>query len=499
MDTPSFLHIHPDDNVLVALDELPEGEVLDVDGKHITVHTSIPKGHKIALEAIEEGVPVVKFGAVIGHTTESIEPGAWVHSHNLETDLDELLAYTYAPVANPAPAPSQKPYTFKGYKRSNGTVGIRNEIWILNTVGCVNTSSMMIAQQSMPLASHPSIDGVHAFPHPFGCSQLGDDLTYTQRILAGLIHHPNVGGVLLLALGCENNQVDELLELAKVEDRSRIRVITAQEVSDEIEDGIEAIEELADIMKEDLREEVPASELTIGVKCGGSDGFSGLTANPLVGRITDKLTALGGRVVQTEVPEMFGAEQQLMNRAENADVFEDIVGLINNFKSYFKSYGQPVYENPSPGNKDGGITTLEEKSLGAIQKGGQATITDVLDYGERVRKPGLSLIYGPGNDGVSSTVMTASGANMVLFTTGRGTPLGFPAPTVKISTNTDLAERKPKWIDFDAGVLMDGTSFEDLTEAFFTYLLQVASGEVYTNNEKRGYREIAIWKDGVTL
>jgi altronate hydrolase len=341
---------------------------------------------------------------------------------------------------------------------------------------------------------------VHSFSHPYGCSQLGDDLTQTQRVLAGLIRHPNAGGVLVLGLGCENNQMASLLAQVGEIDQRQLRFFNSQDVMDEVEEGLEAIEELVQIMEQDRREECPASDLVIGFKCGGSGGFSGISANPLVGRIADRVTGLGGRALLTEVPEMFGAEQVLMNRAADPAVFESIVRMINDFKEYFIRHGQPIYENPSPGNKAGGLTTLEEKSLGAIQKGGRATVTDVLRYGEPVRRPGLSLLEAPGNDAVSSTAMVVSGATVLLFTTGRGTPLGFPVPTMKIATNTAISELKPHWIDFNAGSLLDGSaSFEELTDALFARILDVASGRELANNEKHGYREIAIWKDGVTL
>jgi altronate hydrolase len=394
-----------------------------------------------------------------------------------------------------------------GYRRKSGRVGTRNEIWIINTVGCVNHAAERIAKLAADrFAGHANdrfagrIDGIHSFSHPYGCSQLGDDLKNTQRVLAGMLRHPNVGGVLVLGLGCENNQMQQLLAQAGDIDTSRLRFFNTQEVIDEVETGLAAVEELVAQLETDEREEVPASELLLGMKCGGSDAFSGITANPLVGRIADRVTALGGGVILTEVPEMFGAEHELLARAANEEVFRDIVGMIDDFKTYFESHNQPIYENPSPGNKAGGLTTLEEKSLGAIQKGGRATVTAVLRYGDLAPKSGLSLLESPGNDGVSSTAMVASGATLLLFTTGRGTPLGFPVPTVKISSNSEIAAKKPHWIDFNAGALLDGNvEMEDLAEQLFAYVLDVASGRVQANNEKYGYREIAIWKEGVTL
>jgi altronate hydrolase len=396
---------------------------------------------------------------------------------------------------------------FAGYRRRNGRVGTRNEIWILNTVGCVNHAAERIARMAAEqFASRANdrfaqrIDGVYSFSHPYGCSQLGDDLENTQRVLAGMLRHPNAGGVLVLGLGGENNQIQQLLAQAGDSDRDRLRFFNTQDVIDEVEAGLSAVTELVNVLETDRRVDVPASELLLGMKCGGSDGFSGITANPLVGRIADRLTAYGGGALLTEVPEMFGAEQLLMNRAADELTFHHIVRLIDDFKAYFRNHGQPIYENPSPGNKQGGLTTLEEKSLGAIQKGGHATVRAVLRYGERAPANGLSLLESPGNDAVSSTAMVASGATLLLFTTGRGTPLGFPVPTLKISSNTEIAQKKPHWIDFNAGAALDGTATLDtLADQLFDQILAVASGRELANNEKHGYREIAIWKEGVTL
>ena len=497
------IHVHPDDDVCVAVRALRAGETIDARGTTLEVVDDVPAGHKVALRRLEEGDEVLKYGHVIGRTTQAVPPGAWVHSHNLATLLSGTATYEY----QPSPARSDEAVgngtrrTFMGYRRADGRVGTRNEIWVINTVGCVNRSAQRIARMGNDRFAGV-IDGVHAFAHPFGCSQLGDDLRYTQRILAGLIRHPNAGGVIIVGLGCENNQVDELLAMAGDVDRNRIRFFNSQQVLDEVETGVERVEELVEVMRGDVRMECDASELVLGLKCGGSDGFSGLSANPLVGRVADRLGALGGTSILTEVPEMFGAEQQLMNRSADREVFGRFVRMINDFKQYFTSHGQPIYENPSPGNKDGGLTTLEEKSLGAVQKGGQAPVKDIVGYGEAA-KPGLgglALLYAPGNDGVSVTAEVAGGATVVLFTTGRGTPLGFPVPTLKISSNNEIAENKPNWIDFSAGDLLNGTTNMDLLERqLFDLVLRVASGEERTKNELNDYREIAIWKEGVTL
>jgi altronate hydrolase len=501
-----LIRIHPNDNVAISVQALAAGSVVTFDGQPIKFEQDVPAGHKVALTRIAAGRPVVKYGFAIGRALTDLRPGSWVHSDALQTQLTSELSYRFAPRAPRAKSEHSMP-TFMGYRRRNGRVGTRNEIWIINTVGCVNHAAERIARLAAERFAAQAgerfrgrIDGIHSFSHPYGCSQLGDDLHNTQAVLAGMLRHPNAGGVLVLGLGCENNQMSSLLAQAGDVDGDRLRFFNTQEVIDEVEEGLGAIESLVAVMESDQREECPVSDLVLGMKCGGSDGFSGITANPLVGRIADRLTESGGTVLLTEVPEMFGAEQILMERAADERVFSDIVAMINGFKEYFTRHNQPIYENPSPGNKAGGLTTLEEKSLGAIQKGGQATVTDVLRYGQPVRAPGLALLESPGNDGVSSTAMVASGATMLLFTTGRGTPLGFPVPTVKISSNTDIAQRKPHWIDFNAGELLDGTAdMSALSERLFAYLLDVASGRVLTNNEKHGYREIAIWKEGVTL
>lgn len=495
---PATVKIHPDDNVAVAVMPLAAGTIIEVDGAPLTLRDDVAPGHKVALRALAPDESVVKYGYPIGRVSEPVAAGAWVHSHNLRTALSGTSEYRYEPAPGRTQDVPVVP-TFAGYPRRSGRVGTRSEVWILSTVGCVNHAAERIARLATD-RFRDRVDGVFTFVHPYGCSQLGDDLSNTRRILAGLMRHPNAGGVLVLGLGCENNQLDALLRLAGDVDRDRLEFFNSQDVLDEVDEGMEAVARLVERMSSDRRVERPASDLVLGHKCGGSDGFSGISANALVGRIADRLTACGGSVLLTEVPEMFGAERMLMSRAANAAVFHDIVTMINDFKDYFSRHGHRISENPSPGNIDGGLTTLEEKSLGAIQKGGQATVTSVLRYGEPVAVPGLSLLESPGNDAVSSTALIASGATVLLFTTGRGTPLGFPAPTIKLSSNSRIAERKPHWIDFNAGRLLDGSAtMTELADELFAYVLAVASGTERTNNEKYGYREIAIWKEGVTL
>jgi altronate hydrolase len=493
------IRIDAEDNVLVALSDLEPG--MTVDG--VLVREQIPRGHKFAATAIAAGAPVVKYSYPIGVATSAIDVGAHVHSHNVQSALDANASVEFLAQRPQAKAVEDMP-TFEGYRRGDGRVGIRNEIWILTTVGCVNHVAERIARTAMADLGGPDsgIDDVVAFPHPFGCSQLGHDLDNTRRLLAALVHHPNAAAVLVIGLGCENNQLDGLLREAGDLSGKPIASFNAQDVVDECRDGVAKVRELAERVSGARREPVPASELMLGMKCGGSDGLSGITANPLVGRIADRLTALGGTTLLTEVPEMFGAEQALFGRATDAKIAERATAMVNNFRDYFRRYGEPIDENPSPGNKQGGITTLAEKSLGCVQKGGRAPVQTVLDYAERApsKLGGLALLNAPGNDGVSSTALVAAGAHIVLFTTGRGTPMGFPAPTVKISTNTALAQRKPNWIDFDAGELAEGkASFDELTTRLFDFLLSVASGNSRTKNEVNGFREITIWKDGVTL
>jgi altronate hydrolase len=491
------VRVRPSDDVAVAVDPLEPADVITVGDDSVKIREPIPAGHKIALRALAAGDVVHKYGWAIGRLTAAVQPGDWIHSHNLKTQLEGTLDYTYEPTPRASALPATR--TWEGFKRADGRVGTRNEVWVINTVGCVNWAAEKIARSANERFAGV-IDGVHAFAHPYGCSQLGDDLGHTRQLLAGLMRHPNAGGVLVLGLGCENNQMDALLAEAGEIDRSRIRFFNTQDVFDEVQSGVAALNELVERMRDDRRETVPASALVLGNKCGGSDGFSGITANPLVGRVADRLTAAGGTVLLTEVPEMFGAERVLMNRAANEPVFDDVVGMVNSFKEYFLRHGQPVYENPSPGNKAGGLTTLEEKSLGAIQKGGASTVTSVLRYGQPVRVPGLALLEAPGNDGVSSTAMVASGATVLCFTTGRGTPLGFPAPTIKVASNSEIARKKPHWIDFDAGRLLDDPgAMDNLADELLDFVLDVASVRTLTNNERNDVREIAIWKEGVTL
>lgn len=485
------------DNVAVALADVRKGEEIEVNGNTYIALSDIPTGHKMALRDIEGGEAIVKYGFSIGNAREPIAKGAHVHTSNVKTGLHDLMEYSYNPKEEDYKV-FNGPDTFRGYRRKDGKVGIRNELWIVPTVGCVNGVAELIIKKFRERVQPEGIDAIEVFNHNYGCSQLGDDHENTKTILADLVKHPNAGGVLVLGLGCENNVMEDFKVAVGDYDEKRTKFIVTQQVGNEIEEGIRALTSLYEEMKKDERVEVPVSELTIGLKCGGSDGFSGITANPLLGRLSDYLVAKGGTTILTEVPEMFGAETILMDRAENEEVFGKIVHLINDFKQYFIDNKQPIYENPSPGNKDGGISTLEDKSLGCTQKGGSSMVTDVLKYGEIAAKKGLNLLSAPGNDLVASTALGASGCHMVLFTTGRGTPFGSFVPTVKISSNSRIAALKPHWIDFNAGQMLDGKPSDDMTKEFIEYVIAVASGEL-VNNEKSGFREISIFKTGVTL
>ena len=557
-----YIKIDPSDNVAVLLEAVPAGTQFEELG--ITTLQDIPAGHKCAIRDIAAGEAVIKYGNPIGHAKEAIPAGSWVHVHNVKTGLSGQLTYSYDPVdavkqfklesgseqsssGNPdVSKAADRPGTFMGYRRKDGRAGVRNEIWIVPTVGCVNhiaeelahefagvcksavtgTGSPDGAKESVARSSSidkangsatgssssdgakgsatgtscdVSIDAVVAMTHPYGCSQMGDDQENTADILGSIAKHPNCGGVLLLSLGCENNNLDHMKKYLEGIDEERVRYLICQNSEDEIEDGRKLIQELVDIASKDKRVEIPAKELVVGLKCGGSDGFSGITANPLVGRFSDIITAMGGSSILTEVPEMFGAEQLLMNRAKDETVFNKTVDLINGFKDYYERHNQVIYENPSPGNKQGGITTLEDKSLGCVQKSGSSVVCDVLNYGEQVKTKGLNLLEGPGNDMVAVTALAAAGAHIILFTTGRGTPLSSPVPTVKISSNSALAAKKSNWIDFDAGrAVSSDISLDDLGEELYRYILDVASGR-QVKSEVAGYHSMTIFKQGVTL
>ena len=492
-----YLKINPADNVAVAILPLKAGETITVDGQDITLNEDIPAGHKFALKDLAEGENVIKYGYPIGHAREARKQGDWMNENNIKTNLAGLLDYTYNPVDASLDI-ADRELTFKGYRRKNGDVGVRNEIWIIPTVGCVNGIANQLAENLRKETGCSGVDAIMAYPHNYGCSQLGDDHENTKKILRDMVLHPNAGAVLVVSLGCENNQPDVFREFLGDYDHDRVKFMVTQKVDDEFKEGMKLLRELYTKASQDIREDVPLSELRVGLKCGGSDGFSGITANPLLGMFSDFLVAQGGTTVLTEVPEMFGAETILMNRCRNRELFDQTVKLINDFKEYFLSHGEPVGENPSPGNKAGGISTLEDKALGCTQKCGKSYVEGVLSYGERLKVKGLNLLSAPGNDLVAATALASCGCHMVLFTTGRGTPFGTYVPTMKISTNSNLANHKPGWIDFNAGVILEDEPMEQTCERFIDYIIRVASGEP-VNNEKKGYKEIAIFKNGVTL
>ena len=494
----TFLKINPADSVVVCLVEKKKGEIISIDGQEIVLNQDTPAGHKVLIKDVQDGEDIIKYGYPIGHARQAMKAGDWVNENNLKTNLSGTLEYTYQPVGEELSIPNEG-RTFKGYKRANGEVGVRNEIWIVPTVGCVNGIAERLATKLRQETGCKDIDSIYAWHHNYGCSQLSGDHENTRKVLRDICLHPNAGAVLVLSLGCENNQPDDFMAMLGDYDKSRIRLLVTQKVDgDEVEAGMEIMRELYEIAKKDKREDVPVSKLRVGLKCGGSDGFSGITANPLVGEFSDWLVAQGGTSVLTEVPEMFGAETILMNRCRTKELFDQTVSMINNFKNYFLSHGEPVGENPSPGNKAGGISTLEDKALGCTQKCGKAPVSGVMEYGDRLQNTGLNLLSAPGNDLVAATALASCGCHLVLFTTGRGTPFGTFVPTMKIATNPTLATRKPGWVDFSAGQLVEGRTMKELVPEFIEKVLAVASGEK-ARNEENDYREISIFKNGVTL
>ena len=498
MKQTAYLQINKGDNVVVCLRPINAGEEIKIGNHAVQALRNTPAGHKILLCDTPKDKPIIKYGYPIGRAKENLKAGEWVNENNIQTNLSGTLEYEYHPAIKPLSI-EQEDRSFKGFMRKNGEVGIRNEIWIVPTVGCVNGIAERLARQLEQETQLKGVDAIHAWHHNYGCSQLGDDHENTRKVLRDICLHPNAGAVLVLSLGCENNQPEDFMKMLGDYDRERIQLLVTQRVEgDEVEEGMKILRKLYNTAAQDKREEVPVSKLRIGLKCGGSDGFSGITANPLVGEFSDWLIAQGGTTILTEVPEMFGAETILMNRCQTADLFQKTVHLINNFKEYFLSHGEPVGENPSPGNKAGGISTLEDKALGCTQKCGHAPVSGVLEYAERLKTNGLNLLSAPGNDLVASTALAASGCQMVLFTTGRGTPFGTFVPTMKISTNSQLFKSKQNWIDFNAGKLVEGVDMLTLRNDFIDKVVATANGEK-VKNEMNGYREIAIFKNGVTL
>ena len=494
----TYLKINRADSVVVCLEAMKKGDVVEVDGKTVTLNQDTPAGHKVLITDAPAGTNIIKYGYPIGHAITDLKAGDWVNENNLKTNLKGTLTYAYEPV-NDELNIAKEERTFEGYVRKNGEVGVRNEIWIVPTVGCVNGIAERLADQLRKETGEKDIDAVYAWHHNYGCSQLSGDHENTRKILRDITLHPNAGGVLVLGLGCENNQPDLFEQLLGEYDHERIKFLVTQRVDgDEVEAGMEILRDLYAKASQDKRQTVPVSKLRVGLKCGGSDGFSGITANPLVGEFSDWLVAQGGTSILTEVPEMFGAETILMNRCKTTELFDKTVSMVNDFKEYFLSHGEPVGENPSPGNKAGGISTLEDKALGCTQKCGKAPVSGVLEYGDRLQTNGLNLLSAPGNDLVASTALASAGCQIVLFTTGRGTPFGTFISTMKVSTNSNLYKNKANWIDFNAGELVDGTDMKTLLKKFINKIIAVANGE-QTCNEKNGYREISIFKNGVTL
>lgn len=497
MELTTYIRINQADSVVVCLQEKRKEEIIEVDGRQIVVNQDTPAGHKILIKDVSKGENIIKYGYPIGHAMDNLKAGDWVNENNLKTNLSGKLEYTYSPINEELNIKNEN-RTFKGYPRRNGDVGVRNEIWVVPTVGCVNGVAERLVKALRHETHGEGVDAIYAWHHNYGCSQLSDDHENTRKVLRDICLHPNAGAVLVLSLGCENNQPDDFMAMLGDYDKERIKLLVTQKVEDEMEAGMDILRSLYEKARQDQRETVPLSKLRVGLKCGGSDGFSGITANPLVGEFSDWLVAQGGTSVLTEVPEMFGAETILMNRCRTKALFDQTVTMVNNFKDYFLSHGEPVGENPSPGNKAGGISTLEDKALGCTQKCGKAPVNGVLEYGDRLQHDGLNLLSAPGNDLVAATALAACGCHLVLFTTGRGTPFGTFVPTMKIATNPDLARRKAGWVDFSAGQLLEGRTMQELVPEFIDKVIRVASGEL-SKNEQNDYREIAIFKNGVTL
>ena len=494
MNQPSFIIIHKDDNVMIALTDLKKDMIIN----NIVLPEDILKGHKVALKDIYQGEDIIKYGFPIGHANKTIQQGEHVHVHNISTNLNDVLEYTYEPKFDDYEVKAKQRDIYV-YRRQNNEVGIRNELWIVPTVGCIVGQAKQMADKFMKEVNpDENFDGIHLFGHQFGCSQMGDDHENTKETLQNIAKHPNAGGVLILGLGCENNQVNAFKESLGIYDEKRIKFLVMQEVEDELEAGVSALKELYETMRFDKREKADISVLNIGLKCGGSDGLSGITSNPLLGKLADYITYHGGTSVLTEVPEMFGAEKILMRRSKNKDVFHKTVKLINDFKDYYKKNNQVIYDNPSPGNKNGGISTLEDKSLGCTQKAGSSIVCDVLHQTERLKTKGLNLISAPGNDLVSVTTLGMSGCQLVLFSTGRGTPFGGFIPTIKVSSNSEIFNKKPNWIDFNAGSLTEGVDMDTVLEQFIDFIVDVVNGKK-TRNEINNFREIGIFKKGVIL
>jgi len=498
-----LLKLNEIDSVAVALQDIAPGETAEIGGVRVTAREAIQHGHKIALRPIKKGENVIKYGFPIGRALADISAGEHVHIHNMHTNMKDHEQYVYEPDIRALP--KKAPETFMGYVRDDGRAAIRNEVWIVPGVGCVDDLSMRLAAENQGLVEKYGLDGLYAFPHPFGCSQVGEDNEMTRRLLATLVNHPNAGGVLVVSLGCENNvPADFQKAIREIAGKSwnpdRVKFMVCQEVGDEMAEGAALLEQAARYAGKFRREPVSVSKLVFGMKCGGSDGLSGITANPVLGAVGDMLVARGGSTMITEVPEMFGAEGLLMNRCVSREVFDRAAAMLNEYKDYFIKNGQPVYSNPAPGNYEGGISSLEDKSLGCVQKGGVAPISDVVGYAEQIRTNGLTLLAGPGSDMVSATNLTAAGAHIVLFTTGRGTPYSTAVPTVKLSTNTPLYEMKKDWIDYNAGKVADGEkTIAEAAEELYAWVLKLASGEGKTCGEKMGYRRIAVFKNGVIV
>jgi altronate hydrolase len=499
----SAIHLHPTDNVAVARVPIPAGTSLRIDGLPVTTMDAIPAGHKVALWDIQPGEVVERYGQVIGRAKQAIQAGRHIHTHNLA--FEELqLEYEFPVGDTPVPTARPDAPTFLGYQREDGRVGTRNYIAVVAASNCAAHTAEQIARSYEGETMPPNVDGVVAFPHGEGCAHAaeGPDIDQLRRTLGGVLIHPNVSGAVILGLGCETNQIDHYLGVGGPRS-TRLAGLTLQS-SGGTRGAIEAARrQIARFLEQASAEErtpAPASKIVLGLNCGGSDSFSGITANPALGFCSDLLAELGGTPVLAETTEIFGAEHLLVKRARNREVAEKLLDCIRKYKVYLNRFAGSFDDNPSPGNKEGGLTNILEKSLGAVAKGGTSPLIDVYDYAERVTAPGFTFMNTPGYDPVSLTGLAAGGCNLIAFTTGRGSAIGFPTiPVIKVATNSNTYRRMTDNMDVNAGAIADGeATVQQIGQAIFDLMLEVATGR-HTCAERLGHKEFVPWRIGPVM
>jgi len=505
------IRLHPDDNVVIARADLLAGAALPAEG--IAARQRVPSGHKVATRPIASGEPIRRYGQIIGFASADIAPGAHVHTHNCEI-RDFQRDYAHGTLATPTQYANQ-PATFQGYVRADGRVATRNYIGVLTSVNCSATVARYMAevfranpfQDGGPLAEYPNVDGVVALTHKTGCGMAGEGegMDLLRRVIAGYARHPNFAAVLVVGLGCEANQIGGLMRAEKLAEGPKLHTMTIQETggaAKTVREGVARIKELLPDVNRAQREAVPASHISIGLQCGGSDGYSGISANPALGAASDLLVRHGGTVILSESPETYGAEHLLTRRAVSREVGEKLVKVMKWWEAYTAKHGGTMDNNPSPGNKAGGITTILEKSLGAAAKAGSTNLVDVVGYAEPVTAKGFVFMDTPGYDPVSATGQVAGGANLICFTTGRGSVYGCkPAPSIKLATNTALYKRMTDDMDINCGTIIDGSeTVQQCGERILDLILRTASGEK-TKSEALGFGddEFAPWVVGATM